>query len=238
VRVSPKTRNNYLNALTELFNFSKSRGYLPKLLPTAVEKVKRLKGPKLRNNILVYGDMTRLLESATGDLLPPLAIKAFSGVRTEEMSKLSWDAVKFNQRSIIIEASISKLGQRRVVPLVNNLALWLEPFKNQTGIICKKWSNPHQLSKAWKKFGAKIGVNITKNSFRNSYISYRLALPTPSAIVAQECGNSPRIIESEYKELATNDEGVAWFDIRPPANYLAKMKEELAKGENTDITPV
>lgn len=54
------------------------------------------------------------------------------------------------------------------------------------------------------------------NALRKCYASYRLAVLNNIEQVAEESGNSPQIIREEYRELATKEEGEAWFSIFPP----------------------
>jgi len=219
------TRNNYRDALFELFRFAKSQGYLPKLLPHAMESIARVKEKRGKNHIVEPKDMAKWLTQTPAYLIAPLAIKAFAGLRTEEVFELTWEAVKFSQDCIAIDADIAKLGQRRTVPIAANLSQWLKPFIGLKGRICVRWSSPNKLSQAWTRIAKSAKIPIHKNSLRNSYISYRVALPTPTAIVAQECGNSARMIEQEYKELATPHEGAAWFTIKPTKTKLQELAD-------------
>ncbi len=219
------TRNNYRDALFELFRFAKGQGYLPKLLPHVMENIPRVKEKRGKNHILAPEDMVQWIDRTPAHLVALLAIKAFAGLRTEEVFEIPWEAVKFNQDCIVIDAEISKLGQRRAVPISKNLRRWLKPFEGLKGKICTRWSSPNKLAQAWTRVARRVNVQVRKNSLRNSYISYRVALPTSCAIVAQECGNSVRMIEQDYKELATPMQGRAWFNISPTPAKLREMAE-------------
>ncbi len=50
---------------------------------------------------------------------------------------------------------------------------------------------------------------------RDSFISYRIATVKSADQVALEAGNSPSVIFKNYRELATDDEAAAWFNILP-----------------------
>jgi hypothetical protein len=58
------------------------------------------------------------------------------------------------------------------------------------------------------------------NKFRNSYISYRVALTHDVQRVALESGNSPKIIQREYLELATEKDAERWFGIFPKEIWI------------------
>ena len=55
-------------------------------------------------------------------------------------------------------------------------------------------------------------------TLRHSYISYRIVTLKDVPAVALECGNSPSVIFSNYRALASEAEGKAWFEVRPEQN--------------------
>ena len=50
---------------------------------------------------------------------------------------------------------------------------------------------------------------------RHPFIYYRIAVVKSADQVVLEAGNSPSIIFKNYRELATDDEAAAWFNILP-----------------------
>jgi integrase len=223
--VSARTRNNYRAAVAELFTFAKKRGYLPRDLPTATDGTARVKVVPGKNHIISPEEANRVLESVPPYLIPFTVLKLFSGLRTEEAFGLSWEELRFNSKAVIIEAKLAKLRQRRVPPILPNLAKWLQPFRNMKGPINPGYASPQCVQNAVIRESKKVGVTLKRNTFRNCYISYRVAVPTASAIVAAEAGTSARMIESNYKELATKQEAKAWFSIRPKASQLRALRK-------------
>lgn len=98
---------------------------------------------------------------------------------------------------------MQKLRQRRVPPTLPNLAKWLKPFEDLKGPIVRGSASPQAVHKAVARHMRKAGVKLGRNTFRNCYISYRVAQPTAASVVAAEAGTSFRMIESNCKELAT-----------------------------------
>lgn len=212
---APKTRNHYRNAVGQLFNFARDHGYLPKGMPTEVEGVKLLNVVPPENEIFTVEEMTTLLTHAPNHLVAPLAIKAFSGVRTEEMVRMDWSAVNFETKHITLSAEITKTKQRRLIPMSDNLVAWLAPFQGKTGRISARWVTPQTLVQAFDRFGKQHGIHVGANKFRNSYITYRVAVTHDIQRVSLESGNSPQVIQREYLELATESDGKRWFQIMP-----------------------
>jgi len=223
-----KSRNNYRRSIVELFNFARRNRYLPADLSTAADHTKTVKEITAENEFFTPEEMKALLSTAAPTLLPSLAIKAFSGVRTEEMIVLTWEMIKFKQKCIILGKQITKLDQRRIIPLKPNLRAWLLPFRKEDGPICELWTAPNSLSHAWKRHGLSVGVKTGKNKSRNSYISYRVAETKDPKTVAFESGNSERTIKRDYLEITTPQEAKKWFSIFPQ-KHRAKSERNAKK---------
>lgn len=221
--VSDRTRNNYRDSVCLLFAFARRRGYISKGLDTEASQTLRLDVDPGKNHIISPEDCARALQSIPEYLVPFAVLKNFSGVRTEEGHALNWEDLRINSKAVIIEAKISKLGQRRVPPLQPNALKWLRPFRHLKGPINPRYKSSQSLYKAVKREFAKAGVVLKRNTFRNSFISYRLAQPTHSGIVADEAGTSKRMIDANYKELATKKEAKRWFSISPDAATLRRL---------------
>jgi integrase len=215
LKVGGRTRNNYRDSVHHFFNYARNEGYLPDDKSTAAEKAKRIKNPGGDNVVFTVEEMSKMLTDAPDWLIPTLALKFFSGLRTEEMIRLRWEDIKFEQDVIFMTKKITKTKQRRIVPLLPNLKLWLSPHKQTSGLISARWSSAQTLAKAWRKRAKDVGVEYKKNGMRNSYISYRIAAVKNVAQVALECGNSPGVIQREYLELVTEAEATKWFAIVP-----------------------
>jgi hypothetical protein len=50
---------------------------------------------------------------------------------------------------------------------------------------------------------------------RHSFCSYLLAKEQNIGLVAEQAGNSPEMIRKHYRQPLTQEEGEAWFEIRP-----------------------
>ena len=86
------------------------------------------------------------------------------------------------------------------------------------------------MTQAFDRYGKSQGIDVGANKFRNSYISYRVAVTHDVAKVALESGNSPRIIQREYLELATEEDGKRWFSVMPqPPKAKTKANNQKRK---------
>ncbi len=220
LNLSDKSRLNYRRAVLTLFNFASKRGLLPKGTNAAkdTETIEVEGGP-----IAIYSpeQMARLLHAASPRTLPVLALCGFCGLRTAEALRLEWQDIDFAQAHVVVEARKSKTASRRIVPLPENAAAWLAPYRERTG---KVWElSPHSFIPARVAEARTAKVKWRSNALRHSFISYRVAQTQNVNQTALESGNSAQVIFSNYRQLATPAQAAAWFALRPaaPGNVVA-----------------
>ena len=120
--VSGRTRNNYRNAALQLFRYARGKRYLLRNEPTVVEDVATAVAGEGEIQIYTPAELRTLLANATEKLLPFFAIGAFAGMRSQEMMRLVWKDIRFDQGFIEVSASKAKTASRRLVPLLPVLA--------------------------------------------------------------------------------------------------------------------
>lgn len=207
-----RTRFNRLTQLRTLFNFAKTRGYYPR-------EEDALAGIdiKWKNTgaieVFTPDEMGRLLAVAKPEILPFLVIGAFAGLRSAEIARLDWSEVNISRRFIEVTAAKAKTASRRIVPIVENLAVWLAPYAKPSGPVCEL-VRPEK--HAYDCTARKAKLKWKRNGLRHSFVSYRLAVVKDAARVALEAGNSPRMIFQHYRELVHEEQAAEWFAIFPP----------------------
>jgi integrase len=214
VSTQGRTRNNHLNTLKMFFRWAQEWG---RYVPEGTLEISKLRPYKeVQSGIEVFTpeEMRRLLELASDDLRPYLALGAFAGARSAELMRLKWEDIDLEAKTIHLGASITKTRRRRLARMPENLVEWLKSHPGKkTGVI---FSKPLQLSRTRLKLCEKIGFNWKKNALRRSYISYRMAQPEGDAIqVSKQCGNSVEMVETNYKELVSPSMAEEWFSLTP-----------------------
>jgi integrase len=234
MKAAPRSVRNVRSVASSFFKFAEARGYIAKgeNPATATERIKT----KTADAIEIYtpDELARLLAAAPDTLKPVLAIQAFAGFRTAELMRLDWQNVKLKRGHIEISADNAKTASRRIVPILPNLAAWLNDSANKTGKVFPQGNDRyHELQRevAKRTETEKLAaVKLKHNALRHSFISYRVADIQNVAQVALEAGNSPAMIFGHYRELVTADDAKTWFAIAPeqPANVVKLPKAKAA----------
>lgn len=208
--VSNSSRNSMLVFVKVLFSFARERNYLPAGQPTSGEQVKRLKQSQSSAALFTPDEMEKLLHAAPMHLVPFLALGAFAGIRSVEITRLDWSAIDLGRRIITISAGVAKTRSRRVIPIPDNLAAWLEPFPDSGRVI-----HSGEILKEATALARALKLGWPRNVLRHSFITYRLAAVKSADQVALEAGNSPAVVFKHYHELATGTEAEKWSSILP-----------------------
>jgi integrase len=207
--VGPVTRNTFRRRLAVLFSFAKRRGYVTE---NPVANVERAKERETEIEILSVSEITRLLESASPEMLPFWAIGAFAGLRRAEIERLTWSEIDFEAHVIEVKASKSKTASRRLVTIQPNLREWLAPYLTCVGRVC-----PVNLQRKINEDRERAGLRAEwpQNALRHSFGSYHLARFNDAAKLALEMGNSPATIFRHYRQLVKPKDAERYWKIAP-----------------------
>ena len=211
---SSRTHNNFIRTLKTFFGYSRTRGWISKEL-NLLEGIEGRKETQKPVEIFEPSEMKRLLASCTPDLAACLALVGFAGVRMEEILRMTWEDVYRRKGFVEIEAQKAKTARRRLVPISSNLTDWLALAGKTKGRLWP-WSKAY-LFEAIPNAARVAEIRWKRNALRHSFISYRLALTQNKHQVAEEAGNSPRMIDSHYRELVTPEQAQKWFKVIPTA---------------------
>ena len=215
--LTTRTLNNLLRLIGSLLHFARRQKYLNREQVEEITEIDLGRNAPTETGIFSPEDLRNLLDHCPEDLIAPLAIGAFCGLRTSELGRLDWRAVDLASGFIRIEAKIAKTATRRLIPIPDNLRAWLEPIAKSQGPINPSTDDRGLNHRLVRGPARSAQVAWVKNGLRHSFCSYRLAQTNNAAQVALEAGNSPTMIFRHYRELVTPAQAEAWFSIRPKA---------------------
>ena len=153
----------------------------------------------------------RLMDSSEDEEVRALnALVLFAGCRREEVEKMDWRHIDFENGHINITAEISKVRTERFAPINDTLRAWLAPIAEKKGQIVTRG-----LKKAFQKVWQRAGLYPwPQDAHRHSFISYHRQLHGDT-MTALNAGTSERIIKKHYKRPVTTKSAEAFFALRP-----------------------
>lgn len=239
--LAARTKKNELNCLSEVLIHALARKYVADNVLDGLTKKDRLKlygqDEEKEPEILTPKEAERLIKAAHAhpklDLLAGVTLGLFCGIRTEEIKKLNWDAVRLEEGFVTISKDVAKKRSIRNVALSDNAIKWLSLCKDRTGQIAR--SNffcdfDRRFNKLLRHAGfteeieegdeKRTIVVWKKNAMRHSFGTYHFALNGDSIKTSTELGHKQGdgVLFAHYRALATEAQAKAYFGIVPPAN--------------------
>jgi len=210
-----KTQNNLLGYIRNAWNIGVEKGVISS--PLVVKNFPRGKKQEAPPNPLTPEEAQRLLQCAEDSVMPYIAIGMFAGLRSAEREQLDWKDIHFAEGYIDLSAKISKVGRRRLVPILPALRSYLEPFVKSSGRIIPLTRNGHAAYQhSWERSVKAAGLwPWSENRLRDSFVSYRYEATGSAERTAQEAGHSVSVMFARYQRVVTKEEAAAFWSILP-----------------------
>ncbi len=208
--LSPLSRGNYARALGVAFSFAVEEKYAPS---NPIKDIKKPVSSTGEIGILTIAQASRLLETATEEILPSIAVGLFAGLRQAEIERLDWSEIDFDSGLIEVSAKKAKTARRRFIPIQPNFREWLLPLRKLSGKVAPDSFRKH-FDQARKAAG--IREAWPKNALRHSFASYHLAHFKNQNVLTLEMGHTDSdMIFRHYRELVRPKEAERYWNIRP-----------------------
>jgi integrase len=217
LNVGPQTQNNFRAVLSAMWTFAFRRGYAATNVIQLVDKTS-----VVRDYIPTFSveQLARLLSAASPEYLPVLAIGAFAGVRPEEITKLRWEDLDFNERTIRVNASAAKTRKKRFAEISDNLLAWLGPYAGRIGSVAPP--NLQKLRRATMK-AAKIEKwppDVLRHSFATAHYNF-YKNPAHTALLLGH--RDQNMLLTHYRDLMRPSEAAKYWQIAPETASDAKI---------------
>jgi len=234
--LSLRTRKNRLDVLSEILRYGNSKKYVGENVVDGLTNYDRqqLFGQESdpEPEILSVEDARRLITAARtfddGALLGAVTLGLFCGLRTEELIRLDWDAVRLDERFVTVSPAIAKKRRIRNVTIPDNALEWLGLISERVGNVYRGGSFFNSFERLLRAAGfvdsrgernssRQVKIVWPKNGMRHSFGSYHFALHGNSLETATLLGHrqGDNVLFDHYRALATRDRAEAYFDIRP-----------------------
>jgi integrase len=215
LKVSPVTRNHYRRLIVLAFNFAIGRGYAT---GNPAEETAKAREPKTKPGILTVDQARALLENASPEILPYIAIGLFAGLRRAEIQRLDWSEIDFDSGHIEVTAEKSKSKiANRFVTMQPNLREWLMPLRKLKGSV-----TPQETFVFRQLFDqAREAAGFDEwpdNALRHSFASYHVAHFKDAKALALEMGHTDSgMLFNHYRALVKPKEAERYWKIGPAA---------------------
>ena len=213
---SPETWLVKCARIRALYAFAVKRKYLPADILTEYDGMdKPLVAPK-DIEIFTAAELRLILDHATSEMVPWLALGAFCGIRHAELNQIEWSHIDLANGHIRLSAAKTKTRSTRMIELPENLRAWITPYAKPDGLVCEVASAKGEIEKLTTRIQAgHPEFRWKQNAMRHSWISYKLALTNDENAVSQMAGNSPAMIIKHYRALVPKTQAEEWFNINP-----------------------
>ena len=137
-------------------------------------------------------------------------------------------ATAASQHAIPVPVSVGAAAVSTPRPFAapQSVAAILKDF-DRPWAICGGWAVDLFLDRVTRSHhDVEIAVFRPDQRALHTYVSARMAILKDAAKVALECGNSPAMIFSNYRELMHDDTAADWFAVMPatPAENIVQME--------------
>ena len=214
-----RTKANHRDTIGYFNRWLVLRGYLTKGTDWLEGVQKYTKRKQGEISTYTADEMRRLIAAADKRILPMIVIGGFAGLRHAEIARLDWSDIDLEEGFIEVKAENAKTDTRRIVPLKPNLKLFLQKVENKKGkVVPVVNTTKHLLKTAADTADAENEIKALEwkhNALRHTYISARVAESGDVPRVADEAGNSPQVIRTNYLKRMRPAAAAEWFGIMP-----------------------
>lgn len=220
----PVSRNTIRKRVVSVWRWSQRKGYLPRDARTEAEMTDAAYEPPPVIGIISVETWKTLLQHFRvkhPGLLTPLVLAGFCGLRRSEVHAQRWEDISLERQNLRVTHAKRGTPARRMVPLCDAAVAWLNLCPRESDFICptveyRGEKKPSLAIDGIRRIARDADLpNLPENCFRHSYISHKVAATGDIARVSLDAGNSPKEINRHYRELVTEEEGKAWFELGP-----------------------
>lgn len=178
--------------------------------------VRRIDVPVVKERViepLPVAEVAKLLQTARHpahrDCLPAVALMLYAGVRPEELQRLAWHDIDWDEGELCLAARHSKTGGGRHIPLCRPLMELLRREKSVGAICPKGWSQRWRYLRQVAGFSQWV-PDVLRHSFASYHAKYHRDLPVLQlAMGHRDC----RLLLTRYinlRGISRRDAAVFW----------------------------
>ena len=213
-KAAGRRRINLRSEIITLFRYAQNRlRALPRDRKTEAELVEKDQTKRKPVETFSPEEFESFLGAVRPEWLPWLVLGGLAGIRTDgEIFRIRWECFKWDRRIIDLDPAITKINERRHVPICDRLIDLLRPVRRGSGPVI----NLKKPEDETERLARVTGTPWRRNALRHSFCSYRVAITGDIPLVSIESGNSVQMIKRCYWDVKHFDEGLRWFGLTLP----------------------
>jgi integrase len=210
---APSSMASSVGKLSSLFVFAVKRGWQQCNPCDRLEKISIERKPVRILSVEESEKLLRWCEREKPQALAYLVTCLMGCVRPEEACLIDWNCIPDFCDWIRIDASVSKVRQRRIIALEPAAALWLERARElKSRLPASFWSRRYWVN----EFRDVLGLeHWDQDLLRHTNASYLLALKEDATHVSHMMGNSPPTLHRHYKAICSREDAKRFWSILP-----------------------
>ena len=210
----PLNARNYMRDLSMFFRWAEMHDYVP---GNPFDKIKRPKVEREVPEIYTVEETGKLLTKAYQNedlgLLPMYATALFAGIRIEELRRMTWAMIDWDEGEIRLPGSITKTGMPRNVEIFQALRAWMHDVKKEDGPLV----SPPKLRSRRESLRELAEVPSKRNALRHSFASYHAAkFQDPGKLQLLLGQETPSVMFRHYITAIRRTDADRFFELRPP----------------------
>ena len=191
-KAAGRRRINLRSEIITLFRYAQIRlRALPRDRKTEAELVLRDQTKRKPVETFSPEEFETFLGVVRPEWLPWLALGGLAGIRTDgEIFRFRWECFKWDRRIIDLSMTMTKINERRHVPLCDRLIDLLRTVRRESGPVIDLKKPEDETARLQRV----TGIRWRRNALRHSFCSYRVAITGDIPLVSIESGNSVEMI--------------------------------------------
>jgi integrase len=208
----PLNQRNYMRDIGMFFKWCKNNDFC---MVNPMERVVRprvkIKTPQIYTVDEAECLLTIAKEHPELKLQEFVAFAFFTGIRVEELEKMTWDMVVWQQAEVCLPETVTKTHRPRMIPIIDALRSWV-PEAQRTGPLFDK-TNLRNRKEALFNLA---GFEAKKNAFRHTFASYHAAHHRNFSELQMILGQrTPSILFTHYVAATRREEAARFFALLP-----------------------
>ena len=220
-----KRRKDLRGKLVQLFKWARSKGYVAAAELTEADKLAPVRVGVSSVRVLSVDECKFLFQVVRPEFYGWLSCGLFLGLRPEEVAPrqarrdggIRWEHFEWDFDCVRLPASIVKGGRRpRIIPLNDAAKSFLFPIRRESGRVCSKnAAEERETLRLGKLMNTHYGRDEgwPKDCLRHTYASARNAILRNLPQLAEEMGNSVKMLHDHYHNPQRREYGEEFFSL-------------------------